>query len=149
MSLKESFYVWRKKCLIKLRGRTGNVTRFTNILILCFSLFLFLLVLCPTLFNRMPFYDFLIKNSVFPYRLNLEGHIIVKDESAELDGKYIEVCVGGFSTTTSKEGDFELEFIAEDYQNIPIVFLYNDQNYIFHRNFDNRKRVEEFIIHVE
>lgn len=153
MSLKDSLHIWKKKLLIKLKsrkGRKGKITSVVNIAILVLSILLFVLVLCPTLIGRMPFYDFFIENGVFPYRLNLSGQIVIEMNNNEVkENKCVDIYIGGFSTKSTKEGDFELQFIAENPHRVPILMVYCGKEYWFYTDFDDKEKEEEYTIHVE
>jgi len=153
MSLKDSLHLWKKRLLIKLKGRKGRkgkIASIVNISIQVLSILLFMLVLYPTLLGRMPFYDFFIENGVFPYQLNLSGQIFIDMNNNEVnENKCVDIYIGGFSTKSTKEGEFELQFIAGDPHKVPILMVYCGKEYWFYTDFDDKKKEEEYTIHVE
>ncbi len=147
MKLKDKFYRIKKLFIIKVRGYRITKVGFLSRLVFGLAIILFLLTIIPSFFYRMPFYDYLYKNGVFPYEFSMSG-IVYNTKEGAVDSEKLNVVganvyVGGYSTKTDINGEFELKFLSKDSKDIPVVIIYNDKEYVYQVTYDENDEVYE------
>lgn len=108
------------------------------ILLMLVPLFIFLLLLFPTFFNRYPiFFD----TPVFlPHIYTLEGEV-KNQKKNNLVG--VSIAIGGFNTETNEKGKFKLTFLAKESKDIPIVFSINGNSTIREISYTYSKKINQ------
>ena len=68
-------------------------------------------------------------------------HETVDSERLKVVGA--SVYVGGFSTKTDVNGEFELKFMSKESKNIPVLIIYNDKEYVYQVTYDENDELYE------
>lgn len=145
--IKDKCYKIKKIFIIKVRGYRITKVGCLSRLVFGLAIILFLLTIIPSFFYRMPFYDYLYKNGVFAYGFSING-IVYDTKHETVDSERLKVVgasvyVGGFSTKTDVNGEFELKFMSKESKNIPVLIIYNDKEYVYQVTYDENDELYE------
>lgn len=107
---------------IKIKSKLLKIKR-VNISWIIFGITILLLlsITVPRLFQRYAFYSLLSNNINLPYELKLSGKL-VSDEK-QIDYSDFTVYVGGYCQKVEKDGNFEIDFLADSKDEIVVVVM--------------------------
>lgn len=96
-----------------------------------FSVVIFLLILAPEVFGRVPSLSFFISEKSLPVTYSLQGSVAIFDQCKEIIDEEVEIHIGGYRGTTKTGEKFEITFTSPLNSEIFVVFTYeiNGQEY--------------------
>ena len=146
-------YIWLKLRRLK-RKMFGNLTITLSYIFLSFSVFVCLLLLIPSCFDRVPTLSYFISKLELPIMYELYGEVRVLNEDGDIVNKNVEVFIGGYNTSVLSLTEFRMNFSAPMTNGVFVVIRYEVdgeiQEFTKYLSIEDGTHVlnEEFIIYV-
>ena len=121
-----------KLILLKIRrlfrGAFKGIGFKMSIVFLLFSVAVSLMIIAPNLFDRVPVYSYFIRELKLPISYELSGKIEIIDADGNLLSTDAEIIIGGYSSRTSLNGEYRLNFSSPATSEVFVTIRYADQN---------------------
>lgn len=120
--------------LFRLRARRLIKVAFSgigyklSIIFLLFSVAVSLMIIAPNCFDRIPIYSYFIRELELPITYQLSGMIEIVDADGNIVSTDAEVFIGGYSTHTTSNGEYILNFSSPKTNEVFVVIRYTNPN---------------------
>ena len=99
-----------------------------SIVFLLISVAVSLMIIAPNCFDRVPVYSYFIRELKLPITYELSGKIEIFDAHENCVNTNIEVIVGGYSTWTTLNGEYNLDFSSPATNEIYVIIRYTNSS---------------------
>ena len=102
------------------------------------TIILFLMTMFPMLFKNYPMYY----PAIFPKMYTIKGDVIYNNKKI----KNYTIEVGGFKAKSDHNGNFSLNFLSKEKNNIPILFKTSEKEYYMRIDYNDTTEIDKNII---